>query len=153
MKNYLKESLSDEEKAELTSIIWRVAKKYKILLYKQQKRNVGIIDELDLIVEDDYNFDNPNIQDLKGKVAPLTESQKTDIVNKLNMLMDDLCLFELKRTLTFNEKLVFFLLLVERFRGVEVMKLLSISKMTVYNRRKSIENKINKVLGGLTNGK
>lgn len=153
MKNYLKEALSDEEKAELTSIIWRVAKKYKILLYKQQKRNVSIIDELDLIVEDDYNFDNPNIQDLKGKVAPLTESQKTDIVNKLNMLMDDLCLFELKRTLTFNEKLVFFLLLVERFRGVEVMKLLSISKMTVYNRRKSIENKINKVLGGLTNGK
>ena len=153
MKNYLKEALSDEEKAELTSIIWRVAKKYKILLYKQQKRNVSIIDELDLIVEDDYNFDNPNIQDLKGKVAPLTKSQKTDIVNKLNMLMDDLCLFELKRTLTFNEKLVFFLLLVERFRGVEVMKLLSISKMTVYNRRKSIENKINKVLGGLTNGK
>lgn len=151
MKNYLKEILSDEERAELISIIWRVAKKYKLKIYEQQKRKFSIIDDLDLQIEDTYNLDNLDIKSFNGPLKPLRESEKTDIVNKLNMLMGELKLYELKRTLTFNEKLVFFLISIERLKGVEVMKLLSVDKKTVYNRRKSIESKINKLIGGVHN--
>lgn len=153
MKNYLREDLSEGEKAELKSIIWRVAKKYKLELYERNKQTVSIIEDLDVTTEDHYNFEAISFPDYSESLNPLTESQKTNIVNKLNMLMDELWLFELKKTLTFNEKLVFFLLSVERLKGVEVMKLLSLSKRTIYNRRKSIESKINRMIGGLTNGK
>lgn len=153
MKDYLKESLSDEEKAELTSIIWKVAKKHKLKIYDQQKKTVSMIENLDLQIEDEYNFYDFNLENRNNIFDPLTETQKTNIVNKLNMLMDELWLFDLKRALTFNEKLVFFLLSVERLKGVEVMKLLSITKMTVYNRKKSIETKIHNMIGGYSHGK
>lgn len=152
-KDYLKENLSAEEKAELTSIIWRVAKKHKIKIYAEQQKTVSMIDDIDFPIEDNYNFDNFELQSYSKSLTPLTEVEKTNIVNKLNMLMDELWLFDLKRALTFNEKLVFFLLCVQRYKGVEVMKLLSITKMTVYNRKKSIASKINEMIGGLSNGK
>mgnify|MGYP001156195164 CR=1 FL=1 len=152
-KDYLKENLSAEEKAELTSIIWRVAKKHKIKRYAEQQKTVSMIDDIDFPIEDNYNFDNFELQSYRKSLTPLTEVEKTNIVNKLNMLMDELCLFNLKRALTFNEKLVFFLLSVQRYKGVEVMKLLSITKMTVYNRKKSIASKINEMIGGLSNEK
>lgn len=153
MKDYLKEPLSDGEKAELTSIIWRVAKKHKIKMYKQRNQIVGMIEKLDLPVEDEYNFDEISLQNWNRPLSPLTEVEKTNIVNKLNMLMDELWLFDLKRTLTFSEKLVFFLISVERYKIVDVMKLLSLSQKTIYNRRKSIEVKINKMIGGGSNEK
>lgn len=153
MKNYLREDLSEGEKAELISIIWRVAKKHKLKLYEQRKRTINMIENLDLHIEDNYNFEKVNIRSFCNPLNPLTELEKTNIVNKLNMLMDELLLYDLKRTLTFSEKLVFFLLSIERLKGVEVMKLLSLSKRTIYNRRKSIESKINKMIGGLPNGK
>lgn len=151
MKDYLTEPLSDEEKAELISIIWRVAKKYKIRLYEQNKQNFGLIDNLDLAVEDKYDYDKLSFSIYQKSMIPLKESQKTDIVNRINMLLDELSLFDLKRTLTFNEKLVFFLLSVERLKGVEIMKLLNIDKKTVYNRKKSIKLKISKIIGGVSN--
>lgn len=153
MKDYLKEDLSIEERAELTSIIWRVAKKHKLKVYAQRKRTVGLIEDMDLPIEDNYDFDDFGLQSCSRDLSPLTEVEKTNIVNKINMLMDELWLFDLKRTLTFNEKLVFFLLSVERYKGVEVMKLLSITKMTVYNRKKSIASKISKMIGGSSDGK
>lgn len=151
MKNYLKEALSDEEKAELISIIWRVAKKHKLKQYEQRKKTVSMIENLDLHIEDNYNFEIINIRSFCNPLTPLTELEKTNIVNKINMLMDELLLYDLKRTLTFNEKLVFFLLSVERLKSIEVMKLLDIDRKTVYNRKKSIESKISKIIGGLPN--
>lgn len=153
MKNYLKEDLSDEEKAELISIIWRVAKKHKLKQYEQKKKTISMIEDLDLHIEDNYNFETINIRSFCDPLKPLTELEKTNIVNKLNMLMDELLLFDLKRTLTFNEKLVFFLLSVERLKSIEVMKLLSIDRKTVYNRKKSIEDKINTMRGELKDDK
>lgn len=152
-KDYLKENLSDEERAELTSIIWRVAKKHKLKMYAQQKKTVCMNEDIDLPIVDKYNFGDLDLQSCIRPLVPLTEVEKTNIVNKLNMLMDELWLFDLKRALTFNEKLVFFLLSVERYKGVDVMKLLSITKMTVYNRKKSIAAKINRMIGGKSNGK
>lgn len=112
-----------------------------------------MIEDIDLPIEDNYNFDDFGLRSCSRDLSPLTEVEKTNIVNKINMLMDELWLFDLKRTLTFNEKLVFFLLSVERYKGVEVMKLLSITKMTVYNRKKSIASKISKMIGGSSDGK
>lgn len=152
-KDYLKENLSDEERAELTSIIWRVAKKHKLKMYAQQKKTVCMNEDIDLPIVDKYNFGDLDLQSCIRPLVPLTEVEKTNIVNKLNMLMDELWLFDLKRALTFNEKLVFFLLSVERYKGVDVMKLLCIDKKTVYNRRKSIESKISKMIGGGSDGR
>lgn len=72
----------------------------------------------------------------------MIEDQKTAIVNQLNMLMDELSLFNLKRALTFNEKLVFFLFFIQKYRTTEVMELLAVDRKTIYNRRKSIQMKI-----------
>ena len=108
-----------------------------------------LIEELDLTIEDTYNFNKIDYQVLRGVLSPFTEEQKTSVVRQLNMLMDELTLFDLKRTLTFNEKLVFFLINVENYKSTEVMKLLSVSRKTVYNRQKSIEKKIKGLKGEL----
>lgn len=150
-KDYLKEKLSDGEMAELTSIIWRVAKKHKCKMYVQQKKTVCMNEDIDLPIVDKYSFEHLELQNSFRPLVPLTEVEKTDIVNKLNMLMDELWLFDLKRALTFNEKLVFFLLSVEQYKIIEIIKLLSLSQKTIYNRRKSIEAKINKMIGGKSN--
>ena len=149
MKDYLKEPVSLEEKAEIISIIYRVARKHKLKIYNERKIKVALIEDLDLSFEDEYEFDNNQFQAHKDSLSPLSEEQKSDIVNRLNKLLDDLCLFDLKRTLTFNEKLVFFLFSVERYKQVEIMTLLSVSKKTVYNRQKSVEAKIKKMKGEL----
>ena len=149
MKDYLKEDLSVEEKAEIISIIWRVARKYKYKRFKENENKMTLIEELDLTIEDTYNFNKIDYQVLRGVLSPFTEEQKTSVVRQLNMLMDELTLFDLKRTLTFNEKLVFFLINVENYKSTEVMKLLSVSRKTVYNRQKSIEKKIKGLKGEL----
>lgn len=152
MKDYLKEELSVNEQAEIISIIWRVARKYKLKLYNEQKRSIRIVEELDLAIEDLYEFNNFNYLEYKTILTPLVEDEKTAIVNQLNMLMDELSLFNLKRALTFNEKLVFFLFFVQKYRTTEVMELLAVDRKTIYNRRKSIEMKIQSRKDGL-NGK
>ena len=88
MKDYLKEDLSIEERAELTSIIWRVAKKHKLKVYAQRKRTVGLIEDMDLPIEDNYDFDDFGLQSCSRDLSPLTEVEKTNIVNKINMLME-----------------------------------------------------------------
>lgn len=152
MKDYLKEELSVNEQAEIISIIWRVARKYKLKLYNEQKRSIRLVEELDLAIEDLYEFNNFNYLEYKTILTPLVEDEKTAIVNQLNMLMDELSLFNLKRALTFNEKLVFFLFFVQKYRTTEVMELLAVDRKTIYNRRKSIEMKIQSRKDGL-NGK
>ncbi len=74
----------------------------------------------------------------------LTEEEKTDIVNKLNKLMDDLGMFDLKRALTFNEKLVFFFTYMykEQYLLKEVAIYLDTTERTIYNRRETLKTKI-----------
>ena len=76
---------------------------------------------------------------------PLTDRQKCDIVLRLDSILRELCLFDLIRTLTFNEKLVFFLFYVENFKNGEISKLLGNTEKTILNRRKSIDTKIEKM--------
>ena len=68
---------------------------------------------------------------------------------EFDSLLRESCLFELIRTLTFNEKLVFFLFYLEDYKNMEVAALLNNSERTILNRRKSIYNKIKKMKGEL----
>lgn len=87
MKDQLKEELSVNEQAEIISIIWRVARKYKLKLQNEQKRSISIVEELDLAIEDSYSFSNFDSLEYKKILNPLIEDQKTAIVNQLNMLI------------------------------------------------------------------
>ena len=109
MKDYLKEKLTQEERLLILGIIWKVARKYKVKYYNEQKKYCGIIDNIDLSIEDTYTFYKCNLQSEILSLSPLTDEQKCDIVMEFDSLLRESCLFELIRTLTFNEKLVFFL--------------------------------------------
>ena len=89
------------------------------------------------------------ILNYETKGLPLTDEQKCDIVMEFDSLLRESCLFELIRTLTFNEKLVFFLFYLEDYKNMEVAALLNNSERTILNRRKSIDNKIKKMKGEL----
>lgn len=142
MKDYLKCTLTEDEKNEILGIIWMVHKNHKHLLYKKQKREVPLIEQLDGVYEDCYNIGKIFFKDYRDSLTPLTEQEKTEIVNKLNTVIDELCLFELKRTLTFNEKLVFFFVLMENYKKEQVALLLNVDRRTIYNRIKSTNAKL-----------
>lgn len=149
MKDYLKERLTQEERLIILGVIWKVARKYKRKYYIEQKKYCEIIDNIDLVTEDTYTFYKYNSQSKIVSLTPLTEEQKCDIVMEFDSLLRELCLFELIRTLTFNEKLVFFLFYLEEYKNMEVAALLDNAERTILNRRKSIDNKIKKMKGEL----
>lgn len=149
MKDYLKEELTQEERLIILGIIWKVARKYKRKYYIEQKRFCEIIDNIDLGKEDNYTFYKYNSQNRIVSLTPLTDEQKCNIVMEFDSLLRELCLFELIRTLTFNEKLVFFLFYLEEYKNMEVAALLNNAERTILNRRKSIDNKIKKMKGEL----
>ena len=107
-----------------------------------------LMDDIELIHNDTYNFDvlKLNIYN-DGKISVITENQKTEIVNYLNNLMDEVCMFELKRALTFNEKLVFFFIYMEKLKAKETQYILQVSKKTIYNWQVSIDKKIKLIRG------
>lgn len=149
MKDYLKEKLTQEERLIILGLIWKVARKYKRKFFLEQKRYCEIIDNIDLQVEDTYTFYTYNSQRDIVSLIPLTDEQKCDIVMEFDSLLRESCLFELIRTLTFNEKLVFFLFYLEEYKNMEVAALLNNAERTILNRRKSIDNKIRKMKGEL----
>lgn len=149
MKDYLKEKLTQEERLIILGIIWKVAHKYKNRYYNEQKKYCEFIDNIDLAIEDTYTFYKYNLQSEIISLTPLTEEQKCNIVMKFDSLLRESCLFELIRTLTFNEKLVFFLYYLEDYKNMEVAVLLNNSERTILNRRKSIDIKIKRMKGEL----
>ena len=149
MKDYLKEKLTQEERLIILGLIWKVARKYKRKYFLEQKRYCEIIDNIDLQVEDTYTFYTYNSQRDIVSLTPLTDEQKCDIVMEFDSLLRESCLFELIRTLTFNEKLVFFLFYLEEYKNMEVAALLNNAERTILNRRKPIDNKIKKMKGEL----
>ena len=62
-------------------------------------------------------------------------------VEKLDEIALELGVKEILRTLTFNEKLVFFLLEVKRYYIYEIAYLLNVTPKTVYNRNQSAKRK------------
>ena len=148
MKNYLTDPLTEDEKSEIAGIIWMVVRNCRYKFFNQKENSLELIENLDMTYNDIYSFDFLKylLQNLVGDymdhLCPLTESEKTDIVNKLNTLMDDLSLYELKRALTFNEKLVFFFSFMENYKNKTIQFLLSVDRKTIYNRQQTIKAKI-----------
>ena len=108
-------------------------------IFFRTERYCEIIDNIDLQVEDTYTFYTYNSQRDIVSLTPLTDEQKCDIVMEFDSLLRESCLFELIRTLTFNEKLVFFLFYLEEYKNMEVAALLNNAERTILNRRKSID--------------
>lgn len=149
MKDYIRENLTDEERLIIIGVIWKVSRKFKMLYYEEKKKYCEFIDEYDSPIEDTYNFYNYDIEKNKVAVCSLTEEQKCDIVMTMDALLKEVSLFDLIRTLTFNEKLVFFLYKIENYRNNEIATMLEITEQTVINRRKSIDKKIKIMKGEL----
>lgn len=142
MKNYLTDPLTEDEKSEIAGIIWMVVRNCRYKFFNQKENSLELIENLDMTYNDIYSFDHLDFGDYRDNLCPLTESEKTDIVNKLNTLMDDLSLYELKRALTFNEKLVFFFSYMENYKNKTIQFLLSVDRKTIYNRQQTIKAKI-----------
>lgn len=143
MKNYLKEELTQEERLIIIGVIWKISRKFKMLYYKERKRYCEFNDTVCIPIEDTYQFSTNNVKIDMGLSCPLTNEQKCNIVMNLDSMLRELGLFEMIGTLTVNEKLVFFLFFIEDYKNFEIALLLENTEKTIFNRRKSIEKKIN----------
>lgn len=149
MKDYLEENLSIEEDDEILGIIWKTAQKYKLKIYNEKKlKTVKTvrIEDADTMIYDTYKVEETKLQNVKDILHPFSQDEKTTIVNELNNLLDALCLMEIKRTLTFNEKLVFVLVYMEEMTRSATANLLQVQRKTIYNRCKCIDRKVQKEL-------
>lgn len=152
MKDYLKEKLSKNEELVLYGLIWNVSRLYESRHSGTKFRYYELIDNIDIPVEDTYTFYTHISQKPNMSLNPLNDEQKCDIVMNLDSLLRELYLFDLIGTLTFNEKLVFFLYYVEDYRNGEIARLLNATERTIFNRRKSIDEKIKRMKGDLKSG-
>lgn len=141
-KDYLKEKLSKEEDTEILGIIWQTIKKHKIQMYNKKKEKMLNLIDIDECVNDIYTVEKPLLIKFSGVLQPFSDIQKIAIVNKLDELLDDFDLTKLKRTLTFDQKLVFVLIYAENLTKRDTARLLRVRRRTIYNRCKAIEKKI-----------
>lgn len=160
MKDYLKESLSNDEKAYIYGIIHKTALKYIRNLYKIRNNEE--------FLEDSVNFneslfsvrDNDEILDkiLETKILkdinslkPYSAYEKEKIIEMLENIASRSELNKYIKPLTSGEKLVVFLLYLENYQVNEVAILLNVSRMAIWKRDKSIKSKINIVKENLKN--
>lgn len=151
MKNYLKEKLSREEELILYGLIWNVSRLYRSRYYQKSNKEFELIDNIDKPIEDTYIFYTSKSQEIIVPCKQLNDKQKCDIVMDLDSLLRELGFFELIRTLTFNEKLVFFLLYIKDFKVVEIAKIVGATERTIHNRKKSMQEKIERMKGEMNN--
>lgn len=161
MKNYLKEELSNDEKAYIYGIIRNSALKYKRDLLKI-KKNEEFLEDTSDIKESLFAMQNEELLEkiLETKILKNINSLKTytsyeqeKIVEMLDNIASKSNLNEYIKPLTFGEKLVVFLLYLENYQVNEVAILLGVSRMAIWKRDKSLKNKINKVKEEFKNGR
>ena len=162
MKDYLKENLTDDEKAHVYKKKKKTALKYmkKFIMLKERETvsldNENVSDEK-ITVYDNYNFVDKvletkilkDISDLK----PYSQYEKERLVNMLENIALDSGLYRFIVPLTFNEKLVVLLLYLENYQVNEVAALLGVNRKTIWQRDRSIKNKIKKIKEKLKNEK
>lgn len=149
MKDYLKCSLSQEEKDLITAIIWITAKDYRKRLYRSNRHQLVPIDDVEVSVEDEYDFLKFEIRGDFDFVKPITMVDKVRIVEYVDRILSELSLNKFKVALTFDEKLVLFLYSFQKNTEEKTGFLLSVTDRTVRNKLKSIDNKKRDfILGG-----
>lgn len=162
MKDYLKEMLSDDEKAYIYGIIEKTSYKFMKGIYKvKQNETLCLSDESineDLLCsEDSFNIidkilENKILRDVSA-LNPYTQYEKEKTVQILDNFALEAGLESFIAPLTFNEKLVVFLLYIENYQVNEVAILLGVTRMAIWKRDKSIKNKIREVKEKMKNGK
>ena len=149
MKDYLKCSLSQEEKDLISVIIWVTAKDYKKRLYKRNQYQLIPIEDMVISVEDEYNFVNLDTRGDFDFARPIAMVDKVRIVEYVDSILSELSLYEFRKALTFDEKLVLFLYSFQKLTEEKVAILLEVSSRTIIRRNKSIKIKKEMFLGGM----
>lgn len=149
MKDYLKCSLSQEEKDLISVIIWVTAKDYKKRLYKRNQYQLIPIEDVVISVEDEYNFVNLDTRGDFDFARPIAMVDKVRIVEYVDRILSELSLNKFRIALTFDEKLVLFLYSFKELTEEQVAMLIGVSSRTIIRRNKSIENKKEMFLGGI----
>ena len=161
MKDYLKENLSNDEKAYIYGIIRKSALKYTRELLRI-KKNEEFLDDSNEIKESLFSVQNDELLEkiLETKILKDINSLKTytayeqeKIVEMLDNIASKSDLNEYLKPLIFGEKLVVFLLYLENYQVNEVAQLLGVSRMAIWKRDKSLKNKISNVKEKLNNGR
>lgn len=161
MKDYLKEPLSNEEKSFVYGIIRKSSLKF-IREYTKVKNNEVLLSDKEGLSEDDLAdttkldlidkiLDNKILKDISA-LKPYTQYEKEKIVETLEKIALESGLLRFITPLTFNEKLVVFLLYLEEYQINEVCILLNVTRMAIWKRDKSIKNKIGEVKERMKNG-
>lgn len=108
-----------------------------------------------LIVNDTYNFvsKNSKTEMLRGilTLEPYSEHEKEKIVETLDNILKELEISRHIASLTFNEKLVVFLLYLEGYNVNQVATLLNVNRKTICNGNTSIKKKFLKIKESLAN--
>ena len=159
MKDNLKESLSNDEKAYIYGIIKKTALKYIGKIYKI-KSNEEFFEDFANINESFYLYEEDDILDkiLETKILrdisslkPYTDYEKEKIVEMLDNIASKSGLNMYLKPLTSAEKLVVFLLYLENYQVNEVAILLNVTRMAIWKRDKSIKNKISNIKENMKN--
>lgn len=110
-----------------------------------------------LSIEDRYNFVNKILETkIERDIYALktySKDEKEKIVETLENIAAESGLSKFITPLTFNEKLVVFLVYIENYQVNEVAVLLNTTRMSIWRRDKSIKKKILKVKEELKNGR
>ena len=162
MKDYLKESLSSDEKAFIYGIIRKTALKFVREYVKVEQKEILCLDSDDMPEDLLIDYNSSNLVDkileteiLRGNadLKSYSQNEKEEIVKTLENLAIESGLKEFIAPLTFNEKLVVFLIYVEHYDINTVAILLDINRSTIWRRDKSIKKKILKVKEKISNGR
>lgn len=149
MKDYLNCPLSQEERDLIIAIIWITAKDYKKRLYKRNKNQLIPIDDVEISVEDEYNFVNFDTRGDFDLARPIAMVDRVRIVEYVDSILSELSLNKFRIALTFDEKLVLFLYCFKKYTEEQVALLLGVSRRTIIRKNKSIQDKKSMFLGGM----
>ena len=151
MKDYLNEPLSNEERAFVYGVIRKASLKF-IREYTKVKNNEVLISDRENVSEEwagitnfdfvDRILENKILRDISA-LKPYSKYEKDKIVETLEKIALDSGLMRFIAPLTFNEKLVVFLLYIENYQINEICILLQVTRMAIWKRDKSIKKKIN----------
>lgn len=154
MKDYLKEDLSQEERSFIYGIIRKTSLKFARVINVIKEREFLSLDDEDTSKE--FLIDNNScafvdtVLDTKiqrdiSALKPYSQYEKETVVKRLEKIAKNYGLEKFIIPLTFNEKLVVFLLYIENYQIKEISILLNITRIAIWKRHKSIKNKFNKV--------
>jgi len=151
-KNYLECSLTDEERYLIEAIIIMKSSQYKKRLYaKKDKEKFIPIENINVSREDEYCYGNLEMKGDLRFIAPLTNIEKMDVINRIDNILNELSLWDFCAALTFDEKLVLFFCSFKKYTGEQVAYLLKVNLNRIKYVKRTLKEKKNKFMGGIKN--